>query len=65
MSKYVIYKATRVPADISYSGPTWDSAGIRNRYKAVYDDIDDALDIVKVLNQYNPVGFKVAPVAQR
>lgn len=57
---YVIYKSTRLPTDISYSGPTWDSAGIRHRYRAQYDNLNLVEEIVKILNDYNPIGFKIS-----
>lgn len=59
---YVIYKSSRAPTDQSYSGPTWDVAGIRHRYKRVYDDIREAEELAVVLTSFNGVGFKVSPI---
>lgn len=59
MSRFVIHKSSRVPSDESYSGPTWDSAGIRDRYKPVYDNVEEAIDLAYLLTKANPVGFRV------
>lgn len=58
--KYVIHKWSRNPASSSYSGPTWDNAGLRDRYKDVYTNKDEALELAKILGEYNPVGFEVS-----
>ena len=62
MTKYIIHKSSRAPEAISYSGPTWDMAGIRNRYRPQYDNKQDALYWCFILTITNPVGFKVAEV---
>lgn len=60
--KYIIYKSTRLPGILSYSGGTWDQAGIRNRYKEQYDDKEEALELASILSSYNGVGFEVEPI---
>lgn len=60
MKKYVIYKASRLPRTESYSGPTWDQAGIREQYQVQYDNADSAQILAAILTEYNGVGFKVA-----
>ena len=60
--KYVIYKSTRLPGPASYSGPTWDSAGIRHLYKETYENKVDAEKIAAILTEHNGVGFSVDAV---
>jgi len=57
--RWVISKRSRLQTDRSYSGPTWDTAGIRNRYQKVYDDHDEAAQCASLLSAHNPVGFDV------
>lgn len=58
--KYIIYKSSRLPQSVSYSGPTWDIAGIRDLYQPQYDNYDTANTLAKKLTQFNGVGFEVA-----
>ena len=60
--RYVIHKLSRTPRDDSYSGPTWDAAGIRHRYQPTYATHQEAKSLAKVLSAYNPVGFGVSTV---
>ena len=62
MSRYVIYKSTRLPWLVSYSGATWDIAGIRDQYRETYYDKATAEALAKKLSAANPVGFSVASV---
>lgn len=62
---YVIYKATRLPASISYYGPTWDKAELRHLYKEQYRDREVAERLAHVLSLHNPVGFRVAEVSEK
>jgi len=59
---FVIYKSTRIPRGDSYLGPTWDYAGIRDRYKTQYDSKEEAEEIAALLTKTNRVGFKVEEV---
>ena len=61
--KYVICKNSRESGEVSYSGPTWDEAGIRNLYQPTYRSKDWALRIAKFLTKHNPVGFHVVEVS--
>ena len=56
---YVIHKTSRAPNAVSYSGPTWDYAGIRIRYREQYADKKEAEALAKTLTKSNPVGFVV------
>jgi hypothetical protein len=56
---YIVHKATRSPMVFSYTGPTWDEAGIRSRYQEVYASKDEAEEIAAILSKHNPVGFAV------
>ena len=56
---YVIYKNSRVPTYVSYSGPTWDQAGIRIIYKPQYESKVVADEVAKRLSEFNPIGFSV------
>ena len=56
---WVIYKKTREPGRVSYDGPTWDEAGIRNLWKNSYEDKTEAMAIALVLSTWNLVGFDV------
>ena len=60
--KYIIYKSTRLPGTVSYTGPTWDSAGIRHLYKEVYENQLEAERIAAILVEYNGVGFSVKSI---
>lgn len=59
---YVIHKTTRLPGDASYSGATWDRAGIRDRYREKYDSKREATALAAKLTECNPVGFEVTRV---
>ena len=59
---YVIHKSSRLPAHVSYTGPTLDRAGLRDQYKETYTDKAEAEAIAKILTEYNPVGFDVSQV---
>lgn len=59
---YVIYKITRTPGFVSYSGPSWDRAGIRDQYKETYSDKEEATRLAKKLYEVNPAGFAVVDV---
>lgn len=61
--KYVIHKNSRLPNKKSYSGPTWDKAGIRHLYKEQYDNKKEAIRCASCLVIFNPVGFKVSEVS--
>lgn len=60
--KYVIYKSTRLPGITSYTGPTWDYAGVRHLYKEVYENRFEAERIAAILTQHNGVGFSVKSI---
>lgn len=58
---WVIYKNSRDPGRVSYTGPTWDRAGIREHYREVYDSELKAKSLAHHLTHANPgVGFSVA-----
>lgn len=58
---FVIHKNSRIPREDSYSGPTWDAARLRSRYKPQYESRDEALELAAQLTAFNPgVGFSVA-----
>jgi hypothetical protein len=60
---YVIHKATRAPDKSgSYCGATWDSAGIRHKYKQFYTNKNRAKRIAAELTKFNPVGFEVSVI---
>jgi hypothetical protein len=61
---YVIHKSSRTPGKISYSGPTWDKAGIRDAYKETFLHEETAKDIAEMLSEHNPVGFAVSSVSE-
>lgn len=61
---YVIHKKSRTPSDESYSGSTWDRAGIRHLRRPVYYDKQEAQRHAKELTKYNPVGFGVSKVGE-
>lgn len=61
---YVIYKSSRLPRKDSYDGPTWQEAGIKDRYKEQYLDRSEAEELVRILSEHNPVGFAVAEVPE-
>ena len=61
---YVIHKSTREPSHCSYSGSTWDKAGIRSCYKETYFRKDTAQMYADILSKYNLVGFKVSEAAK-
>lgn len=58
--QYVIYKASRSPEKISYSGPTWDDIGLRYAYATTYTDLAYAEELAIRLSKANHVGFRVA-----
>ncbi len=60
MTNSVIRKFSRSPANESYSGPSWDSAGIRDRWKPVYISRAEAEELARLLAEVNPVGFQVS-----
>lgn len=57
--KWVISKTSRFPGLTSYSGPTWEQAGIRDMYESTYDDYKTAKALAVILSNFNPVGFDV------
>lgn len=57
---WIIHKNTRLPTKISYGGPTWDLAGIRDLYKECYDNESEARQIAAILSVCNPIGFSVS-----
>jgi hypothetical protein len=59
---FVIHKNTRIPTDVSYSGPTWDKANIRHLYKPQYDDEKHAEMLAMCLTYENMVGFSVSEI---
>lgn len=60
MLRYLIVKNSRsVVEGKSYSGPTWDKAGLRECHQDSYNDHTEAMLIAKVLSEHNPVGFHV------
>lgn len=62
MIKYVISKSSRTIGPVSYNGPTWDNAGLRQWRKDLYDDREEALALAALLSRTNPVGFIVDEV---
>jgi len=61
---YVIHKVDEVPKYTSYSGGTWDRAGIRSLYKEVYFRKDTARMYADILSDYSFVDFKVSEVTE-
>lgn len=59
---YVIRKRFRFPGMESYSGPTWDTAQIRDQYQDQYECYITAKSLAEKLSEHNPVGFEVAYV---
>jgi hypothetical protein len=60
---YVIHKSSRAPDPLgSYSGSTWDKAGIRQLYRPFYYIRAGAQAIADQLTAANPVGFQVSKV---
>jgi hypothetical protein len=59
---YVITKNSRIPRAYSYSGPTWDAAGIRMIYKPQYESKVVAEEVAKRLSEFNPIGFSVQEI---
>lgn len=58
---YVIHKNSRAPGNVSYAGPTWDRAGLRDQYQETYSDREYAEFLALKLYDHNPgVGFKVS-----
>ena len=57
---YVIYKKSRYPGKKSYSGPTWDKAGIRHLCEDYYKSKEEARLLAVILSRFNPVGFDVS-----
>ena len=62
--RYEICKTSRESGGVSYSGPTWDEAGIRNLYQPNYRSKSWALRLAKFLTKHNPVGFHVVEVSE-
>lgn len=59
---YVIHKISRLPGTVSYSGPTWDEAGLRDEWRDTYEEYDVARILALILSRYNPAGFTVSPI---
>lgn len=59
---YVIHKFSRAPDEESYSGPTWDHARIRHKYKEQYETYEEATLLAIQLSEFNPIGFLVTKV---
>lgn len=57
---FVIHKNSRTALTLSYSGPTWDSAGIRHLRCDSYANKEYAEAIAIILSKYNLVGFQVS-----
>ena len=57
---YVIHKTSRYPGRVSYSGSTWDQAGIRHLCKDYYESREEAKMLAVILTRFNPVGFDVS-----
>lgn len=60
---YIIHKNSRSPGFVSYSGITWDQAGLRNSYRETYETKEGAEFLAKKLSEANPVGFSVAEMS--
>lgn len=56
---YVIHKNSSRLRSESYSGPTWDDAGIRGKRQDVYRTREEAEELAKILSQFNQTGFSV------
>lgn len=61
---YVIHKSSRQPGRVSYSGPTWDVANMRDEYEETYKDRKKAETLACYLGRHNTVGFKVSKASQ-
>lgn len=46
----------------AYTGPVWDKAGARHKFKLVFEDRQEALLIAFYLGQYSEAGFAVSPI---
>lgn len=66
--KYVVVKASRRGSNRTYTGPSWERAGMLPPTEAtgmerhdlyLYDSLDVAEDHAKTLSTVNPVGFVV------
>lgn len=66
--KYVIVKSSRRGSNRTYTGPTWESAGLMPPTLAsgvdrhdlyLYDSREVAEDCANTLSTFNPVGFVV------
>lgn len=57
---WVIHKKTRAPSKVSYAGPAWDEANMRDEYQSQYKDRKQAEILACYLSRQNPVGFKVS-----
>lgn len=59
---WVVYKGSRSPERINYSGPTWDQAFPREWWVPQYKSRRAAYLVAAILNMHNPVGFQIARV---
>lgn len=64
MAEYVIVKNSRLPRHESYSGPSWETGNIADRYRKTYADKQEAEELAKVLSKVNPIGFYVAEATE-
>lgn len=62
---YVIHKKHRIPGTVSYTGSTWDEAGLRDEWRDMYTEYEVARLLALFLSRYNPVGFTVSPACQK
>ena len=60
--RYIIHKSSRALVKRTYSGPTWDVAGLRVYYREYYTDRKLATSLAYILSCSNPVGFTVSVV---
>lgn len=57
---YKIVKASRLPTNLPYTGPTCERCGVP--VGKLYDSLSEAEEDAKKLSLYNPVGFVVIDV---
>jgi hypothetical protein len=58
--KYVIVKSSRSGSNRTYTGVTWNNAGLKIHIEgALYNDFIEANELAKELSKHNPVGFTV------
>ena len=64
--KWVIFKSSRLGANRTYTGITWEKAGlvpptlasgIPRHNLFTYNDFEEAKKFAEILSRYNPVGF--------